>query len=100
VTVEIIPDEVKRLGLDAFERIGEESSTTTELSVVTIVEGVVVRKNEGLDHGNRGALVEKAAGRSEGDLFVVSQAQLIDEGVVEVDQFAQFEAASNDEPGD
>lgn len=43
VTIEMVPDEVKRLGLDAFERIGEETSTTIERRVSSLVEVVVVR---------------------------------------------------------
>jgi transposase len=42
-TVEIVPDEVKRLGTDAFERIGEERATTVERRVSTLVEVTVVR---------------------------------------------------------
>ena len=42
-TVEIVPDEVKRLGTDAFERIGEERSTTIERRVSSLVEVTVVR---------------------------------------------------------
>lgn len=41
--IEIVPDEVKRLGLDAFERIGEETSTTIERRVSSIVEVTMVR---------------------------------------------------------
>jgi transposase len=43
LTVEIIPDEVKQLGLDAFERIGEESSTILERRIASLVEVTVVR---------------------------------------------------------
>lgn len=43
LTIELIPDEVKHLGLDAFERIGEDESTTTERRVASIVEVKVVR---------------------------------------------------------
>jgi transposase len=43
LTLEIIPEEVKRLGLDAFERIGEESATTVERRVSSLVEVTVVR---------------------------------------------------------
>jgi transposase len=43
LTLEILPDEVKRLGLDAFERIGEETSTTIERRVSSLVEVTVVR---------------------------------------------------------
>lgn len=42
-TVEILPDEVKRLGTDAFVRIGEERSTTFERRVSSLVEVTVVR---------------------------------------------------------
>lgn len=41
--IEMLPDEVKRLGLDAFERIGEESATTLERRVSSLVEVTVVR---------------------------------------------------------
>jgi hypothetical protein len=43
VTIELIPEEVKRLGLDAFERIGEERSTTTERRISSLVEVTIVR---------------------------------------------------------
>lgn len=43
VSVELLPDEVKRLGTDAFERIGEETSTTIERRVSALVEVTVVR---------------------------------------------------------
>jgi transposase len=43
MTIEMIPDEVKRLGLDAFERIGEETSTTIERRVSSLIEITVVR---------------------------------------------------------
>jgi transposase len=43
LTMELLPEEVKRLGLDAFERIGEESSTTVERRVSSLVEITVVR---------------------------------------------------------
>jgi transposase len=43
ITVEVLPDEVKRLGLDAFERIGEERSTTLERRVSSLVEVTTVR---------------------------------------------------------
>jgi transposase len=43
VTVEVTPEEVKRLGLDAFERIGEERSTMVERRVSSLVEVTVVR---------------------------------------------------------
>jgi len=43
VTIEMLPDEVKRLGLDAFERIGEERCTTIERQVSSLVEVVIVR---------------------------------------------------------
>ena len=56
---------------------------SSSVSVVTIVEGAVVKKNEGFDQGNRRSLGKKPMG-SKGDL-VVSQAQLIEDGVVEVD---------------
>ncbi len=41
--LEMLPDEVKRLGLDAFERIGEETATTLERRVSSLVEVTVVR---------------------------------------------------------
>lgn len=43
LTLEVIPDEVKRLGLDAFERIGEETATTVERRTAALVEVTVVR---------------------------------------------------------
>lgn len=43
VRLELLPDEVKRLGTDAFERIGEETSTTLERRVSALVELTVVR---------------------------------------------------------
>lgn len=44
VTVEMMPDEVERLGTDAFECIGAERSTTIERRVSSLVEVTVVRK--------------------------------------------------------
>ncbi|HUO66748.1 MAG TPA: IS66 family transposase [Gammaproteobacteria bacterium] len=43
LTMELLPEEVKRLGLCAFERIGEETSTTVERRVSALVEVTVVR---------------------------------------------------------
>lgn len=43
VTVERLPEEVQRLGLDAFERIGEERMTTVERRVSALFEVTVVR---------------------------------------------------------
>jgi len=43
LTIELVPDEVKQLGLDAFERIGQESATTIERRVSSLVEVTVVR---------------------------------------------------------
>ena len=43
VRLEVLPDEVKRLGTDAFECIGEESSTTIERRTSSLVELTVVR---------------------------------------------------------
>jgi len=43
VRVELLPDEVKRLGTDAFERIGEETSTTIERRISALVQVTVVR---------------------------------------------------------
>jgi transposase len=43
VTIERLPEEVQRLGLDAFERIGEDSMTTTERRVAALFEVTVVR---------------------------------------------------------
>jgi transposase len=43
VSIELLPDEVKRLGTDAFERIGEECSTTIERRRSALVEVTVVR---------------------------------------------------------
>lgn len=41
--IEMLPDEVKKLGLDAFVRIGEETATTLERRVSSLVEVTVVR---------------------------------------------------------
>jgi hypothetical protein len=43
VTIERLPEEVQRLGLDAFERIGEDRKTTTERRVSALFEVTVVR---------------------------------------------------------
>ena len=43
VRIEMLPDEVKRLGTDAFERIGEETATTIERRTSALVEVTVVR---------------------------------------------------------
>lgn len=43
LTIELVPDEVKQLGLDAFERIGEEKSTTVERRVSSVFEVTIVR---------------------------------------------------------
>lgn len=43
LTLELLPEEVKRLGLDAFERIGQESSTTMERRISSLVEVTIVR---------------------------------------------------------
>lgn len=43
VTVECLPEEVQRLGLEAFERIGEERKTTRERRVSALFEVTVVR---------------------------------------------------------
>ena len=43
LTIEMLADEVKHLGLDAFERIGEESSTSIERRVSSLVEVKIVR---------------------------------------------------------
>lgn len=43
VTIERLPEEVQRLGLDAFERIGEERKTTNERRVAALFEVTVVR---------------------------------------------------------
>ncbi len=43
VRIEIVPEEVKRLGTEAFERIGEETSTTIERRASALVEVTVVR---------------------------------------------------------
>lgn len=43
LTLELLPEEVKRLGLDAFERIGQESSTTIERRISSLVQVTVVR---------------------------------------------------------
>ena len=43
VTIERLPEEVQRLGLDAFERIGEDKLTTTERRVAALFEVTVIR---------------------------------------------------------
>jgi transposase len=43
LTLELLPEEVKRLGLDAFERIGQETSTTIERRISSLVEVTIVR---------------------------------------------------------
>ena len=43
ITLELLPEEVKRLGTDAFERIGQESCTTIERRTNALVELTVVR---------------------------------------------------------
>lgn len=43
VRVEVLPEEVRRLGLDAFERVGEETCTTIERRVSSLVEVTTVR---------------------------------------------------------
>jgi transposase len=43
VTIERLPEEVQRLGLDAFERIGEDRMTTTERRVAALFEVTVIR---------------------------------------------------------
>lgn len=43
VRLEVLPDEVQRLGTEAFERIGEETSTTIERRTSSLVELTVVR---------------------------------------------------------
>jgi transposase len=43
VLIEMLPDEVKRLGLDAFERVGQETATTVERRVSSLVEVTVER---------------------------------------------------------
>lgn len=43
VTLELLPDEVKRLGTEAFERIGQECSTTIERRKSALCEVTVVR---------------------------------------------------------
>lgn len=60
------------------------------VSVVTEIEGVVIKKNEGVDLGSRGPRGVRGVTGSEVDL-VVGRVKSIQEGVVEVDQFAQFE---------
>ncbi len=44
ITIEIVPDEVKRLGSDSFVLIGEDTATTIERRVSSLVEVTVVRK--------------------------------------------------------
>ena len=43
VVIEVVPEEVKNLGLQAFERIGQETSVTYERRVSSLVEVTVVR---------------------------------------------------------
>lgn len=43
VTIERLPEEVQRLGLDAFERIGEERMTTIERRIAALFEVTVIR---------------------------------------------------------
>ena len=43
VTIERLPEEVQRLGLDAFERIGEDRMTTSERRVAALFEVTVIR---------------------------------------------------------
>jgi transposase len=43
VTIERLPGEVERLGLDAFERIGEDRMTTTERRVAALFDVTVIR---------------------------------------------------------
>lgn len=43
VTIERLPEEVQRLGLDAFERIGEDRMTTVERRVAALFEVTVIR---------------------------------------------------------
>lgn len=43
VTIERLPEEVERMGLDAFERIGEDRLTTTERRVAALFEVTVIR---------------------------------------------------------
>jgi hypothetical protein len=42
VTIERLPEEVQRLGLDAFERIGEDRLTTVERRVAALFEVTVM----------------------------------------------------------
>jgi uncharacterized membrane protein len=51
VEIELLPDEVKRAGLDNFERIGEERSEVLErrpasMVVVSVVRPKFVRKEK------------------------------------------------------
>jgi transposase len=43
VTIERVPEEVQRLGLDAFECIGEDRMTTTERRVAALFDVTVIR---------------------------------------------------------
>ena len=43
VTIERLPEEVQRLGLEAFERIGEDRMTTSERRVAALFEVTVIR---------------------------------------------------------
>jgi len=54
VDIELVPEEVKRDGLDAFTRVGEEVSETVErrtasLTVVRVIRGKYVRKDRDRD---------------------------------------------------
>jgi len=42
-SIELLPEEVERLGTDAFERIGEERSVSLERYVSTLIEVTVIR---------------------------------------------------------
>lgn len=61
VRFEVLPEEVQRLGLDAFERIGEESSTTIERRASAVVEVTVVRPKFVAKTEQAEAAVEQAA---------------------------------------
>lgn len=43
IRIEVLPDEVRRLGTDAFERIGEETSTVIERRTSSLVELTLVK---------------------------------------------------------
>ena len=64
VEIEVVPDEVQREGLDAYERIGEQvlERRPASMVVVRIVRPKFVRKGSGAERRDQGA--HGAAGRA------------------------------------